>query len=95
MTSPETVLNGNSVKTKLYNTPPPYLIVLASSVTTMEVKAIEFPRMSGRVTEVVIERVSVGVTDRFSEIVTEIVTLVECQPSILVILTNRENGAQE
>ena len=34
-------------------------------------------------------------TDRFSVIVTEIVTLVECQPSILVILTDWENGAQE
>ena len=45
MTSPETVLNGNSVKTKLYNTPPPYVIVLASSVKILEVKAIEFHRI--------------------------------------------------
>ena len=45
MTSPETVLNGNSGKRKLYKTPPPYFIVLASSVTTMEVKAIEFYRI--------------------------------------------------
>ena len=42
MTSPETVLNGNSVKTKLYNTLPPYLIVLANSVTTLKVKAVVF-----------------------------------------------------
>ena len=36
VTSPETVLNGSSVKTKLCNTPPTYFIVLASSVTTIE-----------------------------------------------------------
>ena len=35
-------LNGSSVKTKLYNTPPTYFIVLASSVKILEVKAIEF-----------------------------------------------------
>ena len=39
VTSPETVLNGNSVKTMLYKTP--YFILLASSVKTLEVKAIE------------------------------------------------------
>ena len=37
VTSPETVLNANSVKTKLYNNP--YFIVLASSVKILEVKA--------------------------------------------------------
>ena len=42
MTSPETVLNGVSVKTKLCNTPPLYFIVLTSSVKILEVKAIEF-----------------------------------------------------
>ena len=45
VTSPENVLNGNSVKTKLYMTPLPYFIVWASSVTTMEVKAIQFHRI--------------------------------------------------
>ena len=45
VTSPGTVLNGNSVKTKFYKTPSPYFIVLASSVTTMEAKAIEFHRI--------------------------------------------------
>ena len=38
-------LEWNSVKKKLYKTPPPYFIVLASSGTTMEVKAIEFHRI--------------------------------------------------
>ena len=38
-------LNENSVKTKLYKTPPQYFIVVASSVTTMEVKAIELHRI--------------------------------------------------
>ena len=38
-------LNGSSVTTKLHKTPPPYFIVLDSSVTTMEVKAIEFHRI--------------------------------------------------
>ena len=42
VTSPETVLNGNSVETKYIRLPPTYVIVLASSVTTMEVKAIDF-----------------------------------------------------
>ena len=32
----------NSVKTRLYKTPPPYFIVLASLVKTNEVKVIEF-----------------------------------------------------
>ena len=50
MTSPQTVLNGNSVKTKLYNTPPPppYFLVLSSSVNISEVKAIESHRISKR-----------------------------------------------
>ena len=45
VTSPKTVLNGNSVKTKLYKTHPLYSIVLASLVTAIEVKAIEFHRI--------------------------------------------------
>ena len=45
VTSPETVLNANSVKTKLYNTPSPYFIVLASSIKISDVKAIEFHRV--------------------------------------------------
>ena len=39
--SPETLLNGYSVKAILYKTPSPYFIGLASSVKTLEVKAIE------------------------------------------------------
>ena len=35
----------HSVKTRLYNTLFPYLIVLASSVKTKEVKVIEFHRI--------------------------------------------------
>ena len=35
----------HSVKTRLYKTPPPYYIVLASSVKTKEVKVIEFHRI--------------------------------------------------
>ena len=42
VTSLETVLKRNSVKTNLYNTPPPYFIVLTSSVKILEGKAIEF-----------------------------------------------------
>ena len=42
MTSLETLLNGYSVKTVLYNTPPPNFIVLASLVKTKTVKGIEF-----------------------------------------------------
>ena len=45
MTSPGTVLNGKSVETKSCNTPLPYIIVLASSVTTMEFKAFKFYRI--------------------------------------------------
>ena len=41
VTSPETLLNGYSVKTLSYNTLSPYFIVLASPVEKMEVKAIE------------------------------------------------------
>ena len=41
MTSSETVLNGNSVKTKLYSTPLLYFIVLASSVKILDIEAIE------------------------------------------------------
>ena len=46
MTSSETVLNNNSVKIKLHNTPLPHFIVLASSVKILEVKAIEFHRIA-------------------------------------------------
>ena len=35
----------HSVKTRLYNTPPPYSIVLASSVKTKEVVVIEFHKI--------------------------------------------------
>ena len=35
-------------KQRYVRPPPPYLIVLASSVTTMEVKAIEFHRITAR-----------------------------------------------
>ena len=35
----------HSVKTRLYKTPPPYFIVLASSVKIKEVKVIEFHRI--------------------------------------------------
>ena len=42
VTSPDTVSNGYSVKIMLSKTPPQYFIVLASSVKTLEVKAIEF-----------------------------------------------------
>ena len=35
----------HSVKTRLYNAPPPYFIVLASSVKTKEVMVIEFHRI--------------------------------------------------
>ena len=45
VTSPDTVLNGNLLKTKLYNPILPYIIVLASSVKILEIKAIEFHRM--------------------------------------------------
>ena len=41
VTSPETVLNGNSVTTMLYKTLPPYFIALARSMKTEEVKDIE------------------------------------------------------
>ena len=34
------------MKTRLYKNPPPYLIVLASSVKTKEVEVIEFHRMA-------------------------------------------------
>ena len=34
------------MKTKLYKTPSPYFILLASTVTTMEFKAIEFHRIN-------------------------------------------------
>ena len=46
MMSPDTVLNGNSVKIKLYNTPPLYFIILASSVKILDAKAIEFHRIT-------------------------------------------------
>ena len=36
----------HSVKKRLYKTPPPYFIVLASSVKTNEVKVIEFHRIN-------------------------------------------------
>ena len=43
VSSPETVLNWNTVKKSyIRDPPPPYFIVLGSSVTIMEVKAIEF-----------------------------------------------------
>ena len=45
VTSVETVLNGNSVKKMLYSTPPPYFIVLASSMKTKEVNVIDFHRI--------------------------------------------------
>ena len=49
VTPPETVLNGKSVKIKLYKTPsPPYFIVLARSVTAMGVKAIQFHKILKR-----------------------------------------------
>ena len=35
----------HSVKTRLYKNPPPYFIVLASSVKTKEVEVIEFHRI--------------------------------------------------
>ena len=35
----------HSVKTRFYKNPPPYFIVLASSVKTNEVEAIEFRRI--------------------------------------------------
>ena len=35
----------HSVKTRLYKNPPPYFIVLASSVETKEVEVIEFHRI--------------------------------------------------
>ena len=42
VTSPETLFNDYSVKSMLYKTPPPYFILLAIPVKTLEVKAIEF-----------------------------------------------------
>ena len=47
VTSPDTVSNGNSVKTKLYKTPPPYFIVLASSVKILEFKAFYVDYQNG------------------------------------------------
>ena len=38
VTSSETLLNGYSLKTMLYNTPPPYFFVSDSSVKTLQVK---------------------------------------------------------
>ena len=40
-----TFQRSNSVETRLYKSPPPYFIVLASSVETKEVKVIEFHRI--------------------------------------------------
>ena len=36
----------HSVKTRLYKNPPPYFIVLASSVKTKEVEVIEFSKLN-------------------------------------------------
>ena len=46
MMSPDTVLNGNSVKIKLYSPPPLYFSILASSVKILDAKAIELHRIT-------------------------------------------------
>ena len=45
VTSPETFLNGFSVKTMLVKSPPRYFIVLYHQVKMLQVKAVEFHRI--------------------------------------------------